>query len=93
MASQAKWSKEKDQDGELVFEIDQDTIKQGLDTAFKKVRKNLNVPGFRKGKVPRQMFDQVYGEEALYQDALNAILPTAYATAVEEAQKIGRAHV
>lgn len=86
MASQAKWSKEKDQDGELVFEIDQDTIKQGLDTAFKKVRKNLNVPGFRKGKVPRQMFDQVYGEEALYQDALNAILPTAYATAVEEAQ-------
>ena len=78
MASKAKWTKKKDQDGELSFEIDQDTIKKGLDTAFRRVRKNLNVPGFRKGKVPRVVFDQMYGEPALYQDALNAVLPGAY---------------
>ncbi|NVY95722.1 trigger factor [Lactobacillus sp. DCY120] len=86
MATQAKWTKNKDQDGELLFEIDAATIKQGLDTAFKKVRKTLNVPGFRKGKVPRVMFDQMYGEEALYNDALNAVLPQAYSDAVAEAE-------
>ena len=86
MASKAKWTKKKDQDGELSFEIDQDTIKKGLDTAFRRVRKNLNVPGFRKGKVPRVVFDQMYGEPALYQDALNAVLPGAYSAAVTETE-------
>ncbi|UQS83748.1 trigger factor [Bombilactobacillus thymidiniphilus] len=85
MASKAKWTKKKDQDGELIFEIDQDTISKGLDAAFKKVRKTLNVPGFRKGKVPRAMFNQMYGETALYQDALNEVLPQAYTNALEEA--------
>lgn len=86
MASKAKWTKKKDQDGELSFEIDQDTIKKGLDTAFRRVRKNLNVPGFRKGKVPRVVFDQMYGEPALYQDALKAVLPGAYSAAVTETE-------
>lgn len=86
MASKAKWTKKKDQDGELSFEIDQDTIKKGLDTAFRRVRRNLNVPGFRKGKVPRVVFDQMYGEPALYQDALKAVLPGAYSAAVTETE-------
>ena len=58
---------------------------KGLTTAFNKVKKSLNVPGFRKGKVSRQVFNRMYGEEALYEDALNAVLPEAYEAAVKEA--------
>ncbi len=72
-------------DGELTFEIDLSKISEGLDVAFKRVRKNINTPGFRKGKMPRQIFNKMYGEEALYEDALNAILPEAYDAAVKEA--------
>ncbi|WP_125709944.1 trigger factor [Companilactobacillus zhongbaensis] len=84
MSAKAKFTKKEKNTGELKFEIDQDTIKQGLDTAFNRVKKSLNVPGFRKGKVPRQIFNRMYGEEALYEDALNAVLPTAYEKAVNE---------
>ncbi|MFT9186225.1 MAG: trigger factor, partial [Liquorilactobacillus nagelii] len=59
-------------------------VKEGLDEAFTKVKKNLNVPGFRKGRVPRQIFNRMYGEEALYQDAVNILLPDAYSTAIAE---------
>lgn len=72
-------------EGTLTFEIPQEEVKKGLDQAFKKVQKTVSVPGFRKGKVPRQIFNNVYGEEALYDDALNAILPAAYEAAVKEA--------
>ena len=70
--------------GTLTFEIPAEDVKKGLDQAFKKVRKNISVPGFRKGKVPRQIFNNVYGEEALYDDTLNSLLPAAYSKAVEE---------
>ncbi|ANZ61820.1 trigger factor [Secundilactobacillus paracollinoides] len=80
----AKWEKKETNKGELTFEIGADQIKKGLDQAFAKTKKNLAVPGFRKGKVPRQIFNQMYGEEALYQDALNIVLPDAYAAAIEE---------
>ncbi|HAC3582901.1 TPA_asm: trigger factor, partial [Listeria monocytogenes] len=56
-----------------------------LDRAFVKVRKTLNVPGFRKGKVPRQIFNQRFGEEALFQDALDILLPEVYSAAIDEA--------
>ncbi|MCV3763873.1 trigger factor [Companilactobacillus farciminis] len=84
MSAKAKFTKKENNTGELKFEIDQDTIKQGLDTAFNRVKKSLNVPGFRKGRVPRQIFNRMYGEEALYEDALNAVLPNAYQNAVDE---------
>ena len=81
-----KWEKEDGtNNGKLTFEIAPKKIKEGLDIAFNRVKKNLNVPGFRKGRVPRQIFNRMYGEEALYQDALNALLPNAYADAVQEA--------
>lgn len=81
-----KWEKEDGtNNGKLIFEIAPEKIKEGLDIAFNRVKKNLNVPGFRKGRVPRQIFNRMYGEEALYQDALNALLPNAYADAVQEA--------
>lgn len=49
------------------------------------MRKTLNVPGFRKGKVPRQIFNQRFGEEALFQDALDILLPEVYSAAIDEA--------
>lgn len=82
----AKWEKKGTNDGELTFEIGTDSIKSGLDRAFKKNKNSIRVPGFRKGKVPRAIFNQMYGEEALYEDALNILLPDEYAKAVEEAK-------
>ncbi|AKP65583.1 trigger factor [Levilactobacillus koreensis JCM 16448] len=81
----AKWEKKGTNQGELTFEIAPDKIKEGLDKAFQQTKKNLAVPGFRKGRVPRQIFNQMYGEEALYQDALNIVLPEAYDAAIKEA--------
>lgn len=82
----AKWECDSDASkGTLTFEIDVDTIKKGLDEAFVETKKKITVPGFRKGRVPRQIFDQMYGEESLYQDALNKVLPQAYSDAVKEA--------
>lgn len=70
--------------GVITFTIGQDKIQPALDQAFNKVKKNLNAPGFRKGHMPRAVFNQKFGEEALYEDALNAILPAAYEAAVAE---------
>ncbi|EAD5710923.1 trigger factor [Listeria innocua] len=80
-----KWEKQEGNVGKLTFEIEQEKVKEGLDRAFVKVRKTLNVPGFRKGKVPRQIFNQRFGEEALYQDALDILLPEVYSQAIDEA--------
>lgn len=83
----AKWERDSEASkGTLTFEIDVDTIKKGLDEAFAETKKRITVPGFRKGRVPRQIFDQMYGEESLYQDALNKVLPDAYSDAVKEAK-------
>lgn len=80
-----KWERESEaSQGTLTFDIDVDTIKKGIDQAFKQTQKRIAVPGFRKGHVPRTIFNQMYGEESLYQDALNAVLPDAYDAAVKE---------
>lgn len=70
--------------GIITFTISQDDIKPALDQAFNKVKKDLNVPGFRKGHMPRTVFNQKFGEEALYENALNLVLPKAYEAAVAE---------
>lgn len=70
--------------GQIEFTIERATIEEGLDRAFKKIRGRLNVPGFRKGKVPRKLFNKMYGEEALYEEALNDLLPRAYQKALAE---------
>lgn len=82
----AKWEKTGKTTGELTFEISQEEIKLGLDQAFNRIKKNLRVPGFRKDHVSRVIFNQYYGEEALYEDALNLVLPNAYTAAVKEAK-------
>lgn len=80
----ASWEKTETNKGVLTVEADEQAVAQALDKAFKKVVKKVNVPGFRKGKVPRKLFEQRFGVEALYQDALDILLPEAYAAAVEE---------
>lgn len=81
----AKWEKQEGNVGVLTVEVPAEEVNGALDKAFKKVVKEINVPGFRKGKMPRQMFEKRFGVESLYQDALDFILPDAYANAVEEA--------
>ncbi|CRH90735.1 trigger factor [Chlamydia trachomatis] len=71
--------------GVLTFTIAQEAIKPELDRVFNKVKKDINLPGFRKGKITRAIFDKRFGEEALYQDVVNALLPNAYEAAVKEA--------
>ncbi|WP_100331758.1 trigger factor [Bacillus xiapuensis] len=80
----AKWEKLEGNQGVLTVEVDAETVDKGLDAAFKKVVKKINVPGFRKGKMPRGMFEKRFGVESLYQDALDVILPEAYGKAIEE---------
>ena len=81
----AKFEKLEGNLGVLTIEVDAEKVNEGLDAAFKKVVKQINVPGFRKGKMPRAMFEKRFGVEALYQDAVDFLLPEAYAAAVEEA--------
>ncbi|KAA1039981.1 trigger factor [Macrococcus equipercicus] len=81
----AKWEKQEGNVGVLTVTVPAEEVNSGLDKAFKKVVKQVNVPGFRKGKMPRPLFEQRFGVESLYQDALDFILPDAYADAVDEA--------
>lgn len=82
----AKWEKLENNQGVLTIEVDAAQVDEALEQAFKKVVKKVNVPGFRKGKIPRKMFEARFGVESLYQDALDILLPTAYGQAVREAE-------
>ena len=62
----------------LTFTLDAETFNAALDYAFQKQVKNLEVPGFRKGKMPRSMFEKRYGEQALYEEAINYAVNQAY---------------
>ncbi|WP_303969933.1 trigger factor [Sporosarcina ureae] len=80
-----KWEKLEGSEGKLTFEVSVERFNEALDEAFKKVVKKVQAPGFRKGKMPRKMFNQMYGEESLYNDAIDIVLPGAYSAAVDEA--------
>ncbi|PFP27727.1 trigger factor [Bacillus sp. AFS073361] len=80
----AKWEKLEGNRGVLTVEVSADKVNEGLNAAFQKVVKQVNVPGFRKGKMPRQMFEKRFGVESLYQDALDILLPEAYGSAIDE---------
>jgi len=69
----------------LTIEVPAEELEKALQNAYLKQRKNLNVPGFRKGKVPRQMIEKMYGPEIFYNDAADALLPEAYSKAYDEA--------
>jgi trigger factor len=83
-AMTVKWEKIENNVGVLEVEVDADKVSNALDQAFKKVVKTVSVPGFRKGKVPRFIFENRFGVEVLYNDALDILLPEAYAEAVKE---------
>ena len=74
------------EDGKVViaFSATKEEFAKGLDEAFKRAVKRVNAPGFRKGKLPRAVFNKMYGEEALYQDAVDYVLPRAYTKAIDE---------
>ncbi len=80
-----KWEKQEGNEGVLTFEVSAEEFDKALDQAFKKVAKDVQIPGFRKGKIPRGLFEKRFGVEALYQDAVDIVLPTAYMQAVDEA--------
>lgn len=80
-----KWEKLEGNEGVLTVEVSAEEFSKALDEAFKKVVKQVSIPGFRKGKIPRGMFEQRFGVESLYQDALDIILPTVYPNAIDEA--------
>lgn len=80
----AKWEKKENNQGVLTIEVEAEKVNDALDQAFKKVVKQVNIPGFRKGKIPRKMFEQRFGVESLYQDALDILLPAAYGEAIDE---------
>lgn len=64
--------------------IDQDTFEKGCQTAYQSMKGKINVSGFRKGKVPRNVIEKMYGVEVFYDEAINAVLPKAYEEAVAE---------
>ena len=69
---------------QLEIEVDVEKFEQGLQKAFAKNSGKFNIPGFRRGKAPRYMVEKFYGEQVLYEDAINSICPEAYDQAVEE---------
>lgn len=71
---------------ELEVSVDGDTFKDAVTKAYLKQRKNITIPGFRKGKAPHAFIEKYYGEGVFYEDALEAIYPDAVASAIEEAK-------
>ncbi len=70
---------------EVQVECTEEQVARALDQAYKKVVRGVVVPGFRKGKVPRQILEMRYGAEVLYDDAIDILLPEAYQAALAEA--------
>ncbi len=80
----ANWEKLENNQGVLTIEVEQEQVEQAVDQAFKKVVKKVNLPGFRKGKVPRKIFEARFGVESLFQDAFDLLFPDVYGQAVKE---------
>ena len=68
----------------LTIEVGADEVEKAIQAAYLKQRGKLSIPGFRKGKVPRQMIEKMYGVEIFYEDAINRMIPTAYSQAYDE---------
>lgn len=68
----------------LTIEASAEEFEQAIEKAYQKNKNKLSIPGFRKGKVPRKMIEQMYGKEIFYEDAANIVIPSVYAKAVDE---------
>ena len=76
----------------IVVEIDKELMESGVQKAYLKARKNIMIPGFRKGKAPRKMIESMYGAHVFYEDGLEEIFPEVYDFAVvkQDVKAIGR---
>src|SRR5690625_1412106 len=81
-----KWEKQEGNEGVLTIEVSAEDFNDALDQAFKKVVKDVQIPGFRKGRIPRNIFENRFGVESLYQDAVDIVLPEVYSEAVEQTE-------
>ncbi|MCP1101433.1 trigger factor [Aequitasia blattaphilus] len=70
----------------LTIEVSAEELEKALEGAYKKQRGQINMPGFRKGKVPRQMIEKMYGPEVFYDDAANELISESYAKAYDESE-------
>ena len=70
----------------LTIEVSADDLEKAIQSAYMKQKNKISLPGFRKGKVPRQMIEKMYGAEIFYDDAANALIPKAYADAYDECE-------
>ena len=70
----------------LTIEVSAEDVEKALQAAYLKERKKINIQGFRKGKVPRQMIEKMYGPEVFYDEAINKMIPDAYAKAYDECE-------
>lgn len=68
----------------LTIEASAEDFEAAIEKAYQKNKNRLSIPGFRKGKAPRKMIEQMYGKEIFYEDAANEVIPSAYAKAVDE---------
>lgn len=68
----------------LTIEVPAEEFEKAVDGAFNRQKNKISIPGFRKGKAPRKMIEQMYGKEIFYEDAANALIPDAYDNALEE---------
>lgn len=68
----------------LTIEVSAEELEKAIEGAYQRRKKSISVPGFRKGKVPRQMIERMYGKEIFYEDAVNALIPDAYENAMDE---------
>lgn len=76
----------------IVVEIDKELMESGVNSAYMKARKNIMIPGFRKGKAPRKMIEKMYGAHVFYEDGLEEIFPEVYKFAVveQDVKAVGR---
>lgn len=70
---------------ELEVQVDGDTFQKAINNVFRKKSKNINIPGFRKGKAPKSIIEKMYGKEVFYDDAMQDLYPEALADAAKEA--------
>lgn len=68
----------------LTIEVSAEELDKAIEGAYQKNKGRISIPGFRKGKAPRKMIEQMYGKEVFYEDAANALIPEAYEKALEE---------
>ncbi len=71
----------------LTIEASAEDFEKAVEKAYQKQKKQISIPGFRKGKVPRQIVEKMYGKEVFYEDAANELIPDAYEQALDECEE------